>query len=50
MEMLVKIFSDNEKFTIINIYRHLNHNTPAQFYEDLRKFGDSKTNCIIVEN
>jgi len=51
LEMLgVEVPSDNEKFTIINIYRHLNCNTPAQFYEDLMRFGDSKVNCIFIGN
>ncbi|KYN22581.1 hypothetical protein ALC57_05020, partial [Trachymyrmex cornetzi] len=49
VEMLaVEVSSDKEKFTIVNIYRHPNHNTPAQFYEHLMRCGDSKTNCILV--
>ena len=46
--LYVEVSSDNEKFTIFNIYRHPNRNTSAQFYEDLMRFGDSKVNCILV--
>ncbi|KYN29440.1 hypothetical protein ALC57_01107 [Trachymyrmex cornetzi] len=49
VEMLgVEVSSDNGKFTIVNIYRHPNCNTPAQFYDDLMRFGDSKGKCIFV--
>ncbi|KYQ54663.1 hypothetical protein ALC60_06470 [Trachymyrmex zeteki] len=51
VEMLgVEVSSDNGKFTIINIYRHPNRNTLAQFYDDLMSFGDSKGKCIFVGN
>jgi len=49
MEMLgVEVSSDNEKFTIINIYRHPNCNIPTQFYEDLMRFRNSKIKCIFL--
>ncbi|XP_018405952.1 PREDICTED: RNA-directed DNA polymerase from mobile element jockey-like [Cyphomyrmex costatus] len=44
----IEIFAKNEKYTIINIYRHPNCDTPMQFFEDLLSYIVIKGNCIIM--
>ncbi|KYN50141.1 hypothetical protein ALC62_00169, partial [Cyphomyrmex costatus] len=44
----VEILTNNENFSIINIYRHPNRDTPAQFFEDLMRFNVTKGNCILM--
>ncbi|KYN50228.1 hypothetical protein ALC62_04171, partial [Cyphomyrmex costatus] len=44
----VELLSNQEKISIVNVYRHPNRDTPEKFYEDLMGYLISRDSCVLM--